>query len=61
MAAEHGISPADLANANKLQPTDNISPAVVLAFPQVDEYDAKGDSLEAIAKTYSNVTAESLA
>ena len=60
VAAGHGIAVADLATANKLQATDSISPAVVLAMPQVDQYEVKGDSLEAIAKTYSNVTKESL-
>ena len=60
VAAGHGIAVADLATANKLQATDSISPAVVLAMPQVDQYEVKGDSLAAIAKTYSNVTKESL-
>jgi LysM repeat protein len=59
-AAAHGVSVDDLAKANDLQPTDVIGPQVLLKLPKIDAYVVKGDSLETIAKVYSNVTAASL-
>jgi LysM repeat protein/mono/diheme cytochrome c family protein len=51
----------DLAAANGLQPEATISPDVVVRLPKIDAYVVQGQSLEDIAKTFSNVTAASLA
>ena len=60
VAKLHGISTQELAAANGLQPDSPITPDVVLKLPKVDAYVVNGQSLDDIAKTYSNVTADSL-
>lgn len=61
VAKAHGLSEDDLAKLSNLKAGDFISPAVVLAMPKVEKYLVKGQNLDDIAKTYSNVSAKSLA
>ncbi len=61
VAAAHGMTEADLASLNELKPGQTISPLVVVAFPKVDKYLIAGQTLEDVAKGYSNVTADTLA
>ncbi|MFN0096234.1 MAG: LysM peptidoglycan-binding domain-containing protein [Dehalococcoidia bacterium] len=61
VARAHNLSAADLARLNNIAADAHISSAVVIALPKVDKYTVQGQTLEDIAKTYSNVTADSLA
>lgn len=54
VAREHGLSADALASANGLKPTDHISPDVVLKMPDINSYTVTGQTLEDLAKTYSN-------
>ncbi len=61
VAKAHGISEGDLATLNALKAGEYISTLVVLAMPKIDKYVVGGQNLDDIAKTFSNVTAKSLA
>ncbi len=61
VAKAHGLGAAALASLNKLAADAHLSTAVIIGLPKVDKYVVAGQTLEDIAKTYSNVTAEELA
>ncbi len=60
IAIAHKTTPADLAKLNDIALTDPVTPQVVITLPKVDKYVVKGQSLDDIAKTLSNVTASEL-
>ena len=61
VANQHGITADALASAQTPKATDPLSQSVVLKLPQVDKFTTVAQTLEEVAKGYSNVTAESLA
>jgi len=61
IAARHtGVTAADLARQNNIDPNATLRPEVILQLPKVNAYSVKGDSLDDVAKTFSNVTAQTL-
>lgn len=60
IADAHALSVDDLARTNNLKAGDSISERVTLRLPQVDSFTVKGQTLEDVAKGYSNVDASSL-
>jgi len=60
IAVSHKSTPADLAKLNGIDINDPVTPQVVITLPKVDNYVVKGQSLDDIAKTLSNVTAAEL-
>jgi LysM repeat protein len=60
VAKLHGITTDELAKLNGLKAGDSISPSIVLKLPKIEKYNVKGQSLDDIGKTFSNVTALSL-
>lgn len=61
VARAHKMDVTALAQLNGVQPNESISPAIVIQLPKVDKYTIAGQSLDDIRKTFSNVTAKSLA
>ena len=65
IAAGHSINASDLKNLNSAQVSalavaDPLPPDLVLTLPDIKAYKVKGQSLDDIAKTLGNVTADSL-
>ncbi|MGE5596290.1 MAG: LysM peptidoglycan-binding domain-containing protein [Hyphomicrobiales bacterium] len=59
---EHAnVTEDQLIQLNDIDPNAPFGPDIVLQLPKVNAYTVTGQSLEDLAKTYSNVTAESLA
>lgn len=61
VAAAHKMSVNDLATLNATTANAPISPSVIAQLPKVDTYVVNGQDLPAIAASFSNVTAASLA
>ncbi|MCC6381031.1 MAG: LysM peptidoglycan-binding domain-containing protein [Dehalococcoidia bacterium] len=61
VAKIHQMEPAALAQLNGIAADAPIGPLVIINLPKVDRYLAQGQTLDEVAKTYSNVTKESLA